>query len=142
LIAVLAVALALVLLIIGGLALFGALTSGPEGPERGGPQASPQTGSNVSVTRSAVRTTKPAVQHTLALKVVGAPTRVIVLTGGGGDREVLLDQVLGTGDIQYFDRAPLDVVVADGGAVDIYVHGKRQRRGTQGERAEYHVPAR
>ncbi|MGH3392825.1 MAG: hypothetical protein ACRDOO_28490 [Actinomadura sp.] len=131
-------ALALVLLIVGGLALFGALTSGPE---RGSPGASPQTGSNVSVTRSAGKTTQAAVQHTLALKVTGAPTRVIVLTGGG-DRQVLLDQVLGTGDIQYFDDAPLDVVVADGGSVDIYVHGKRQRRGTPGERAQYHVPAR
>jgi hypothetical protein len=133
----LAVALALVLLIIGGLALFGALTSGPK---RSSPETRPQTGSAVGVTKSVSRTPTATTQHSLALRVIGAPTRVTVVTVGNS--QVLLDQVLGAGDVQYFDHAPLDVVVANGGAVDIYVYGKRQRRGTQGQRAEYHVPDR
>jgi hypothetical protein len=130
------VVLALALLVIGGLALFRVFTSESDGG--GGPKTSPQNGTTVRVTRSAIRTPKTTATHTLALKVTGPPTRVTVIMPGGTN-SVLLDQVLGTGEVRYFDQGPLEVVVANGGAVDIYVHGKRQPDGEPGRRTQYHV---
>jgi hypothetical protein len=130
------VVLALALLVIGGLALFRVFTS--ESDRDSGPKASPQNGTAVRVTKSATRTPKTTTTHTLALKVTGAPTRVTVIMPGGTN-QVLLDQVLGTGEVRYFDQGPLEVVVANGSAVDIYVHGKRQPKGKPGQRTQYHV---
>ena len=134
----LAVALALVLLIVGGIALFGALTSGSK---HSGSGASPKAGKATGTSRSTAKiskTSKATTQHTLALKVTGGPTRVYVATSGG-NAQVLLDQVLSSGDVQYFDQAPLDVVVVDGSAVDVYIYGQKKPKGKAGQRLQWHV---
>ncbi|GAA2109432.1 hypothetical protein [Actinomadura alba] len=139
----LAVVLALVLLIVGGLALFGALSS--DAAPASAPQATPATGTSEASarTRSADTPSKSSVstQRSLEIRVTGAPTKVFV-TVSGNTTQVLEDGVLNTGDIRQYDEAPLDVVVTDGSAVDVYIYGKRQAKSQPGQRGRWHVAER
>jgi hypothetical protein len=142
LIAVLAVVLALMLLIVGGLALFGALSS--DAAPSSTPQATPATGkSAASASRPAGTPPRSSAATRLSLKiqVIGKPTRVFV-TVSGNTSQVLEDGVLNTGDIRQYDDAPLDVVVADGSAVNLYIYGRLQAKSRPGQKGEWHVDKR
>jgi hypothetical protein len=140
LIAVLAVVLALVLLIVGGVALFGALAT--DAAPSSTPQATPATGKSAAASRSRPAGTSPrssaATRLSLMIQVTGKPTRVFV-TVSGNTSQVLEDSVLSTGDIRQYDDAPLDVVVADGSAVKVYIYGKLQAKSSPGQKGEWHV---
>ena len=135
----LAVVLALVLLVVGGVALVGALTS--DAAPTGTLQATPTATKSVAVSRSRRSTNNPAqagaAQHALVINVTGEPTRVYVALGG--NREVLEDDILNTGDIRQFDQTPLYVVVENGGAVEVTIYGKRQTKLRPGQRGEWRV---
>jgi hypothetical protein len=135
------VVIVLVLLVVGGVALFGALSSdatpnsAPVSPASegsvAGSMASPDTRTATKPSRSS------ASRHTLVIKVIGAPTRVYVTVSGNS--QVLLNEVLRTGYIRQYDEAPLDVVVGNGGAVEVYIHGVLQAKRQAGRSARWHV---
>jgi hypothetical protein len=143
LIAVLAVVLALVLLIVGGVALFGALNS--DAAPTGTTQATPTASNSVAVSRSKVSSSgqgrTAGARHALVLTVTGPPTKVYV-TVSGNQSQVLEDSVLNTGDVRQYDETPLDVVVSDGGAVEVSIYGRPQPRLKSGQRGEWHVNPR
>jgi hypothetical protein len=141
-IAVLAVVLALLLLIVGGLALFGALSS--DGAPSSAPQTTSATGKSAASAQTGADTpTRPSAsaQRSLEIRVTGAPTKVFV-TVSGNTAQVLEDGVLNTGDIRQYDEAPLDVVVANGSAVEVYIYGKRQAKSRPGQQGRWHVAKR
>lgn len=139
----LAVVLALVLLVVGGIALFGALTSDAAAPSS--PQATP---TNVRSVASPPRSRTASAQsqasfasRSLVIKVTGAPTKVYVAISGNTS-QVLENGVLNTGDIRQYDEAPLDVVITNGGAVDVWIYGRRQTKGQPGQKAQWHISAK
>jgi hypothetical protein len=134
------VVIVLVLLVVGGVALVGALSSdaapnsAPAMPATDSSAASPEARTASKPSRSS------ATRHTLVIKVTGAPTKVYVTVSGNS--QVLLNEVLRTGDLRQYDEAPLDVVAANGAAVDVYIHGKQQPKRTAGRSAQWHVNSR
>jgi len=135
------VVLALALLVVGGMALVNALTS--DGGDQPGPTGSatasggtPHSATAPSKAASASATASAAMP--LVIRVVGAPTNVVVTVPGTG--EVLRRGVLNTGEAEQYDKAPLNVVVSDSGSVEVTIYGELQPRGGAGQRGEWQVP--
>lgn len=131
--------LALALLVIGGMALVNALTSSGGGE----PQAvrSEDSAGKTAETPTPQRTGQTATASTpLLIKVVGAPTMVVVKVAGSG--EVLQQGTLNTGEARQYEQAPLDVVAANGGAVEVTIYGRKQAPKAAGQRGEWFVPER
>jgi hypothetical protein len=134
--------LALALLVVGGLALVNALTSnGAGGPDA---ERTEETGGNSGA--SATPTPQQTAAQTatsdtpLLIRVVGAPTQVIVRVSGGG--AVLQQGTLNTGEARQFEQAPLDVVASNGGSVEVTIYGEKQEPTPAGQRGEWFVPER
>lgn len=126
-------ALALALLVVGGAALFNALTSKSSGP---GP--SPATTGATSGSRK----TRPQADPTappLQITVTGPPTGVFVKVPGTTGA-VLYKGTLSTGETRRYDQAPLDVVVDDSTAVQVRIYGELQKDPDGQGRGEWFVP--
>ncbi|MBX6769088.1 MAG: hypothetical protein IRY90_18390 [Actinomadura rubrobrunea] len=134
--------LALALLVIGGIALVNALTSEPEGTPPGAAETagSEKNLGSADATPTRRSTAQSATATPLVIRVVGAPTRVVVTVPGTG--EVLQQGVLNTGEARQYDKAPLQVVAADGGSVEVLIYGRQQPRAPAGERKSWFVPAK
>jgi hypothetical protein len=141
-IAVGAIVLLLVLIGVAVFALRSALATKPSSPNSAGTPTS-QTraatgGASGSGTRSkpppASPTTAPQAAPTLQLDVTGGSSRVFVRIPGG---DVLLDDTLGHGRHAEFDQSALDVVIYDGGAVQVTVNGKQRPLGKSGQRVQF-----
>jgi hypothetical protein len=130
-VAIAAVALALALLVIGGFALLGALTSGP---------ADTVSSSSTPTAVASRRTTEPTSgantgtgAPTLQIRVVGAPTKVYVAVPGSAPSIIRQNGVLNTGEVRRYDDAALDVVVSNGAAVQVTINGVPQTQGASGQ---------
>ncbi|MFP3967196.1 hypothetical protein SMC26_33200 [Actinomadura fulvescens] len=126
----------------GGIALVNALTSDSKQP---GPTetASESTGGTRSGAAPPSRSPKsPAATAStpLVIRVVGSPTTVTVTVAGTG--EVLHNGRLETGEARQYEQAPLSVVAADAGSVEVTIYGQLQPRGKVGQRGEWSVPDR
>jgi hypothetical protein len=121
LIAVAAVVLALALLIVGGIALFGALTnqSAIPGPSATAVTKAPQSGG--------ASTTEPAGVHALFIRVTGASASVYISTPG--NTQTLFKGTLNHGEVRYFDLPEMVVVVDPAQNVDVQIHGKTVSKG-------------
>lgn len=132
-------ALALALLVVGGTALFNALTS-KSGSD---PGPSPITTSSPGAKKTkAIKTTKPPADPTappLQIEVTGPPTGVFVKVPGTGGT-VLQKGTLNTGERRQYDQAPLDVVVDDSTAVEVRIYGALQKDPDGKGRGEFFVP--
>ncbi|GAA4138972.1 hypothetical protein GCM10022416_24860 [Actinomadura keratinilytica] len=137
-----AVMLALALLVVGGVALVNALNSDSQGgpPEAAVTADSAGTPGTEEPAPTSSATSRSASATPLVIRVVGAPTKVVVTMPETG--EVLQQGVLNTGEERQYDKAPLQVVAADGGAVEVLIYGRQQPRATAGERKNWFVPAR
>lgn len=82
----------------------------------------------------AAQTTPPP--PTLRIDVTGARCLVFVRRPGG---EVLVNETLTHGRSIHVDGTPLDVVVSDAGAVQVYVRGQRWDVGPTGRQATFTV---
>jgi hypothetical protein len=115
---------ALALLSAGGYALYGALHTGPQAEASASTGASPGASSR-----------SPA--PTLAITVTGRQCDVFVSTPA--NRNVLINRTLQHGETFFSDEPRLDVVVSDGGAVDIRVNGRPRPAGSPGQQLSFAV---
>ncbi|WP_019631872.1 hypothetical protein [Actinomadura atramentaria] len=131
LIAAVAVALGLGLLAVGAIALVNALTSSSD------QQSPPGAG---SASPSAARSSPPAQaagDTPLVIRAVGGST-LVTITDPGNNNDVVFRGTLAAGEGRKYDQAPLSVVAADGGAVQVTIYGKVEER-PAGQRATWYV---
>lgn len=144
-IAVLAVTLALGLLILGGVSLWGALTK-DAGKNAASPGPVPSGG--VSST-AASRHSSMAPSRSGGTGVNGANTVVIrclalqcpVFVAGPGPTDVQFNGKLGRNEERQFSETRLTVSVGDAGATTVIINGRQQPRGHRGQQKIYRIPA-
>jgi hypothetical protein len=132
-IAVIAVVVAFCLLIIGGIALWGALTS---------KDGKPSTAS--STPASAGSSSKPKapssqVGNTIEIHCLAVQCQVFV--AGPGPTDVLFNGNLRQNERQTFNETRLTVAVQDASTVAVTINGKLQPRGARGDAKTYEVPS-
>ena len=133
-IAVIAVVLAFGLLIIGGIALWGALTSkSGEKPDAASPTPSSVGGDTKSKAPSTSQAGNTIVIHCLA-------TQCPVFVSGPGAMDIQFNGNLSQNERQIFNGTRLTVVVQDASTVTVTINGKLQPRGARGEDKKYEVP--
>jgi hypothetical protein len=138
-IALLAVVAAIGLLIIGGVALWGALTS-KDGDKPAGaapspsasPSAKPSTTRPAPPTRSAGQVGNTIVIHCLA-------TQCPVFVSGPGPNDVQFNGNLTRDERRIFNETRLTVAVQDASTVTVTINGHLQPRGNHGP-ATYEAP--
>jgi hypothetical protein len=131
LIAVVAVVLALALLIVGAIALIGALTNNQSTPSSSG--ATAVTKSSKSSKSVGAATTSPAAVHVLLVRITGASASVYVSTPGNA--EALYKGTLDQGEVRYFDRPEMVVVVDPVENVEVQIRGKTVSKGKTGKQS-------
>lgn len=117
--------LALALLIVGGIALFGALTNDSAVPV---PSATAVTTAPQS---DGVASTAPAGSHVLFIRVTGSSASVYVSTPG--NTQTLNKGTLNHGEVRYFDLSEMVVVVDPAQNVDVQIRGKSVSKGKAGK---------
>ena len=137
-IAVAAVALAIALLVIGGVALWGALTSEPArpGPETSG--ADPPAESGSAPPRRPEQSRTSAFTGDALVVRCRAP-RCGVFISSPPNNDVLFNGTLRQGDERTADEPRMTLVVSDGSTVDVYINGKLQAKGPPGKRKYYTI---
>ena len=133
-IAVIAVVVAFGLLIIGGIALWGALTSKDD--EK--PGAVPSTTASLA-SSSKPKATSGQVGNTVLIHCLAVQCSVSVL--GPGPTNVLFHGTLVQGQRQSYNETQLTVVVDDASSATVTINGKLQPRGAHGVSKTYEVPA-
>ena len=134
-IAVIAVVLAFGLLIIGGIALWGALTS-KDGEK---PNAASPTPSSVSSDTKTKAPSTSQVGNTIVIHCLAAQCQVFV--AGPGPTDVLFNGTLRQNERQIFNETRLTVAVQDASTVTVTINGRVQPRGGRGEAKTYEVPS-
>lgn len=136
-IAVIAVVLAFGLLIIGGIALWGALTS-KDGEK---PNAASPTPSSVGTSTSTKSKAPPSgqVDNTIVIHCLAAQCPVFV--SGPGPTDVQFNGNLSQNERRIFTGSRLTAAVQDSSTVTVTVNGKLQPRGGPGEARNYEVPS-
>jgi eukaryotic-like serine/threonine-protein kinase len=139
LIAAAAVALAIALLVVGGVALWGAMTSAPATPGPGGSKADPPAASQSAPSGKSKSPATSTVTGGDALVVRCRVAKCGVFISSVPDNDVLFNGNLGLGEERHADEPRMNLVVRDGGAVDVYINGKLQPRGAPGKRKYYTI---
>lgn len=134
-----AVVAALALLIVGVMALIDAISGEPEqrGPVTSG---TPSSGGGGEATRTS-GAASPTSTVPLVIRVTGQPTTVVVRVADAQGK-VLTNGQLDTGDILQYDEAPLQVVAANGGSLQVTIYGEEQPRKPNGQRGQWFVRER
>lgn len=129
---------ALALLVVGAMALVDAVSGDPEqkGPVTSGTPSGGGGGEASSAPGQAA--TSPAAPVPLVIRVVGQPTNVLVRVADVQGK-VLTNSVLDNGDILQYDDAPLQVVAANGGSLQVTIYGEEQPRKPNGQRGQWFV---
>jgi hypothetical protein len=137
-IAVLAVVLAFGLLIIGGIALWGALTGKDD---KGKPSAGAPPASSAAATKSDAKpsTTASQIGNTITVRCLVSQCPVFV--SGPGPNDVQFNGSLSQNETRIFNETRLTVAVQDAGGVTVTINGHIQPRGRRGEARTYEAPA-
>lgn len=130
--------LAIALLVVGGVALWGALTSKPAKP---GPTTSRADPPAVS---GAAPSSKPnpaasSTSTTDALIVRCRAPRCGVFISSVPDGDILFNGTLRQGDERTADEPRMALVVSDGSAVDVFINGRLAPKGPAGKRKTYTI---
>jgi hypothetical protein len=133
-IAVLAVVLAFGLLILGGISLWGALTSKDSDGKSSSAASSPSSAANTGANPPPRQ-----VGNSIVIRCLAPQCQVFV--GGPGPNDVLFNGNLPQNVRRVFTGTHLVVSVQDASAVSVTVNGKPQPRGRRGEAKTYEVPA-
>lgn len=136
-IAALAVTLALGLLILGGVSLWGALTK-DSGPKNAGSTA-PSAGATSSAPRKSTSAGTGAGGNTVVIQCLAAQCPVYV--AGPGPTDVQFNGNLTQNEKRNFSDTRLTVQVYDASTVSVTINGHPQPRGRRGEQRTYRVPA-
>jgi hypothetical protein len=117
------------LLIVGAIALFGAMNSS------NGPAATPSaTAAAPKAQQPGTATAVPtAAPHAVVLKVTGPSASVTVSNSANTD--VLLRGTLGRGEVRTYDDPDLVVTVDPAQNVDVEIHGKLVSKGKTGKQS-------
>ena len=136
-IAALAVTLALGLLVLGGVSLWGALTkdSGPAGAASAAPSASAST----PAARRSTSAAHVSGANTVVLQCLAPQCQVYV--AGPGPTDVQFHGSLTRNEKRIFSDTRLTVQVYDAGSVAVTINGHLQPRGKRGQVRTYRVPA-
>ncbi|MFG1998010.1 hypothetical protein ACGFNU_02545 [Spirillospora sp. NPDC048911] len=126
----------------GAISLVNALTSDSSqpGPTGTATESTRGTRSGSAPSSQAPKSATATAATPLVIRVVGSPTTVTVTVAGTG--EVLQNGVLDTNEARQYEQAPLSVVAADAGSVEVTIYGQLQPRGQVGQRGEWRVPER
>jgi hypothetical protein len=135
-IAVLAVVLAFGLLIIGGIALWGALT-GKDDKEKTG--AAPSA-SSAATKASSSRASAPSSQSGNTIEVKCLATQCTVFVAGPGATDVQYSGNLTQNEIRTFNDTRLTMAVQDASMVAVTINGHLQPRGARGPKT-YEAPS-
>jgi uncharacterized membrane protein len=133
-IAVLAVVVAFGLLIIGGIALWGALTGKDDKDKPGGAASVPATATKAS----SAKASSPASGNTIEVKCLAAQCTVFV--AGPGATDVQYNGNLTQNEIRTFNGTRLTLAVQDASTVAVTINGRAQPRGARGEQKNYEAP--
>jgi hypothetical protein len=135
-IALLAVVLAVGLLIVGGTALWGALTGkGDKTPAA--PTPSPAA-SSPATNKAAPPVTQSQSGNTIEVQCLVASCDVFV--SGPGPNDIQFNGTLGAKETRIFNGTRLMVAVQDSSGVAVTINGHPQARGRHGEAKTYEVP--
>lgn len=137
-IAVLAVLVAFGLLIIGGIALWGALTGKNDTKQSSAATSAP---SGATDTKQTDRASAPAGQdgNTIAVHCLAVQCQVFV--AGPGANDVQFNGNLSQNETRIFNGTRLTVAVQDASTVDVTINGRQQTKGKRGVPATYEAPS-
>jgi hypothetical protein len=137
-IAVLAVVVAFGLLIIGGIALWGALTGKGDTKPSSAATSAPSGATDASKTN---RASAPATRigNTITVHCLAAQCQVFV--AGPGANDVQFNGNLSQNETRIFNETRLTVAVQDASTVDVTINGRQQARGKRGVPATYEAPS-
>jgi hypothetical protein len=138
LIALAAVALAIALVAVGGVALWGALTSKPARPSPTQSKADPDA--SAKPTGTAPQSRSAAVKND-ALVVRCRVAKCGLFISASPDNEVLFNGFIAQDEVRQFDDPRMNLVVRDGSTVDVYINGKLQPKTQPGKRETYTIIA-
>ncbi len=122
--------LALALLIVGAIALFGAVTNKPDAP---GATVSGTPGATARTQQSAaVPSGQPIGQHVLILRAKG---QVTVYVATPGNTKTFINGTLYKGDIRTLDEKEMVVTVDPAQNVDVLIRGQNVSKGENGRKS-------
>lgn len=130
-IAVLAVVVAFGLLVVGGIALWGALTSKNPGKP---------TASAAATTKSDARPTSTATRAGNTIEIHCLAVQCPVFVSGPGPNDVQFNGNLSRDERRVFNETRLTLAVQDASTVTVTINGRLQPRGRRGEAKTYEVP--
>jgi hypothetical protein len=134
-IAVIAVVVAFALLIIGGIALWGALTS-KDGEKPNATSPTPSSASSATKSKA-----PPAGQVDNTIVVHCLATQCPLFVSGPTAADVQFNGNLGQNERRIFTGSHLTAAVQDASTVTVTINGKLQPRGGRGEAKNYEVPS-
>jgi hypothetical protein len=128
------VVLAIALLVVGGVALWGALTSEPASPGPASSKADPPAAKPPTSRVPQSASKSPAAEEALVVRCRAAKCGVFITVPNNGNSNVLFNGFLAQGEVRRADEPRMYLVVSDASAVDVYINGKLQGKGTAGKR--------
>lgn len=138
-IAVLAVVVAFGLLVIGGIALWGALTNKDSNKPGAATPAPSGTGNPGKTGKAQPTGTAGQIGNTVIVHCLAS--RCPVFVSGPGPNDVQFNGNLSHDETRVFNETRLTVAVDDAGTVTVMINGRLQPKGRSGESKTYDVPA-
>ena len=138
-IAVLAVALGFGLLVVGGIALWGALTGKDDSGKPSAAASAPSRPSGGKQTSSRASAPAGQVGNTITVHCLAAQCQVFV--AGPGPNDVQFNGNLSQNETRIFNETRLTVAVQDSSTVAVTINGRPQARGARGVPKTYEAPS-